>query len=125
MPLAAMIASERLFEPFKHGDTTFYHGYTFGGQPVSTAVAMATLDIFEREGLNQRVKDNAPVFKSTLEKLKDLPVVGDVRGAGSFHGIEVVKDKETRETFNDEESERLLRGLPFHRPVRRGPLLPR
>ncbi|MGB9036045.1 MAG: aminotransferase class III-fold pyridoxal phosphate-dependent enzyme, partial [Paeniglutamicibacter sp.] len=110
-PLGAMIASERLFEPFKHGDTTFYHGYTFGGHPVSTAVAMANLDIFEREGLNQRVKDNAPIFKSTLEKLKDLPIVGDVRGAGYFYGIELVKDKKTKETFNDEESERLLRGF--------------
>ncbi|WP_411733529.1 aspartate aminotransferase family protein [Paeniglutamicibacter sp.] len=110
-PLGAMIASEKLFEPFKHGDTTFYHGYTFGGHPVSTAVAMANLDIFEREGLNQHVKDNAPIFKSTLEKLKDLPIVGDVRGAGYFYGIELVKDKKTKETFNDEESERLLRGF--------------
>ncbi|MFL4474918.1 aspartate aminotransferase family protein [Paeniglutamicibacter sp. MACA_103] len=110
-PLGAMIASEKLFEPFKHGDTTFYHGYTFGGHPVSTAVAMANLDIFEREGLNQRVKDNAPIFKSTLEKLKDLPIVGDVRGAGYFYGIELVKDRKTKETFNDEESERLLRGF--------------
>jgi adenosylmethionine-8-amino-7-oxononanoate aminotransferase len=78
---------------------------------VSAAVAMANLDIFEREGLNQRVKDNAPIFKSTLERLKDLPIVGDVRGAGYFYGIELVKDKKTKETFNDDESERLLRGF--------------
>ena len=71
---------------------------------------MANLDIFEREGLNDHVKENAPAFRATLEKLLDLPIVGDVRGAGYFYGIELVKDKETRETFNDAESERLLRG---------------
>lgn len=110
-PIGAMIASDKLFEPFTKGDTTFYHGYTFGGHPVSAAVAMANLDIMEREGLNQNVKDNADAFKATLSKLLDLPIVGDVRGAGYFYGIELVKDKETKETFNDDESERLLRGF--------------
>jgi len=110
-PLGAMIASERLFEPFAHGDTSFAHGYTFGGHPVSCAVAMANLDIFEREGLVQHVHENAPQFRGTLEKLLDLPIVGDVRGAGFFYGIELVKDKETRETFSGEEAERLLRGF--------------
>jgi adenosylmethionine-8-amino-7-oxononanoate aminotransferase len=72
---------------------------------------LANLDIFDREGLNEHVKENAPVFKRTLEKLLDLPIVGDVRGAGYFYGIELVKDKTTKETFNDDESERLLRGF--------------
>jgi adenosylmethionine-8-amino-7-oxononanoate aminotransferase len=110
-PLGAMIASDRLFEPFKKGTTSFLHGYTFGGHPVSCAVAMANLDIFEREGLVDHVHTDAPAFRSTLEKLLDLPIVGDVRGEGFFYGIELVKDKQTRETFNDEESERLLRGF--------------
>ena len=110
-PIGAMIASDRLFEPFKKGTTYFPHGYTFGGHPVSAAVAMANLDIFEREGLVAHVHQNAPAFKATLDKLLDLPIVGDVRGAGYFYGIELVKDKATRETFNDEESERLLRGF--------------
>jgi adenosylmethionine-8-amino-7-oxononanoate aminotransferase len=110
-PIGAMIASDRLFEPFKTGTTYFPHGYTFGGHPVSAAVAMANLDIFEREGLNDRVKQNAPIFKATLDKLLDLPLVGDVRGAGYFYGIELVKDKVTRETFDDDEAERLLRGF--------------
>lgn len=109
-PLGAMIASDRLFEPFNDGQTVFGHGYTFGGHPVSSAVALANLDIFEREGINARVKENAPAFRATLEKLYDLPIVGDVRGEGYFYGIELVKDKATKETFNDEESERLLRG---------------
>jgi adenosylmethionine-8-amino-7-oxononanoate aminotransferase len=110
-PIGAMIVSDRLFEPYRKGTTYFPHGYTFGGHPVSAAVALANLDIFEREGLNQHVRDNAPAFRATLEKLLDLPIVGDVRGEGYFYGIELVKDKNTRETFDDEESERLLRGF--------------
>ncbi len=110
-PLGGMIASERLFEPFKHGTTMYAHGYTFGGHPVSSAVAMANLDIFDREGLNEHVRSNEDVFRATLEKLLDLPIVGDVRGAGYFYGIELVKDKATKETFTDEESEQLLRGF--------------
>jgi adenosylmethionine-8-amino-7-oxononanoate aminotransferase len=78
---------------------------------VSSAVALANLDIFEREGLNAHVKETAPAFRATLEKLYDLPIVGDVRGEGFFYGIELVKDKTTKETFNDDESERLLRGF--------------
>ncbi|GAA4393530.1 aspartate aminotransferase family protein [Tsukamurella soli] len=110
-PLGAMIAHDRLFEPFADGSTVFSHGYTFGGHPVSAAVAMANLDIFEREGLNDHVARNAPAFKATLEKLTDLPIVGDVRGAGYFYGIELVKDKSTKESFTDAESERILRGF--------------
>ena len=110
-PLGLMIASDRIFEPFKKGTNFFPHGYTWGGHPVSCAAAMANLDIFDREGLNDHVKENAPVFRRTLERLLDLPIVGDVRGAGYFYGIEMVKDKTTRETFNAEESERLLRGF--------------
>jgi len=110
-PLGAMITTDRLFEPFGKGNTTFYHGYTFGGHPVSTAVAMANLDVFEREGINQHVLDTQGAFRSTLEKLQDLPIVGDVRGDGFFYGIELVKDKVTKETFDDAESERLLRGF--------------
>ena len=110
-PIGAMIVSDRLFEPFRHGQTYFPHGYTFGGHPVSAAVAMANLDIMEREGLNQHVRTQAPAFRATLEKLLDLPIVGDVRGEGFFYGIELVKDKATRETFDDDESERLLRGF--------------
>jgi adenosylmethionine-8-amino-7-oxononanoate aminotransferase len=109
-PIGAMIASDRLFEPFKHGATAYAHGYTFGGHPVSSAVAMANLDIFEREGLTDHVQQNAPAFRATLEKLLDIPIVGDVRGHGYFYGIELVKDRETKETFDDAESERLLRG---------------
>ncbi|WP_283138398.1 aspartate aminotransferase family protein [Rhizohabitans arisaemae] len=110
-PIGAMIASERLFEPFKDGTEMFAHGYTFGGHPVAAAVALANLDLFEREDLLGHVTRNEPVFRATLEKLLDLPIVGNVRGSGYFYGIELVKDKTTKETFNEEESERLLRGF--------------
>ncbi|HYU05405.1 MAG TPA: aminotransferase class III-fold pyridoxal phosphate-dependent enzyme, partial [Jatrophihabitantaceae bacterium] len=110
-PIGACIVSDRIAEPFWHGNDYFPHGYTFGGHPVSSAVANANLDLFEREGLNQHVLDNEAAFRATLEKLTDLPIVGDVRGDGYFYGIELVKDKATKETFDDDESERLLRGF--------------
>ena len=110
-PMGAMIATDRLMEPFLEGTSMFAHGYTFGGHPVSAAVAMANLDAFENEGINRHVLANQDGFRSTLEKLKDLPIVGDVRGDGYFYGIELVKDKETKETFDDAEAEKLLRGF--------------
>lgn len=110
-PLGVMAVSDRLFEPFSKGTTSFLHGYTFGGHPVSCAVAMANLDIMEREDLYGRVRDNEPNFRATLEKLHDLPIVGDVRGEGYFYGIELVKDKATKESFNEAESDRILRGF--------------
>jgi adenosylmethionine-8-amino-7-oxononanoate aminotransferase len=110
-PIGATIISDRIYEPFKHGSTAFYHGYTFGGHPVSAAVALENLDIFEEEKLNENVRKNSPIFRKTLEKLSDLPIVGDIRGDGYFFGIELVKDKVTRETFDDDESERMLRGF--------------
>ena len=110
-PIGATIISDRIYEPFRHGSTAFYHGYTFGGHPVSAAVALENLDIFEEEGLTARVRENSPIFRKTLEKLEDLPIVGNVRGDGYFFGIELVKDKATKTTFDDDESERLLRGF--------------
>ncbi|MDQ6874581.1 MAG: aspartate aminotransferase family protein [Actinomycetota bacterium] len=110
-PIGAMLVSDRLMEPFLSGKTSFLHGITFAGHPVSSAVALANLDVFEREGLLEHVRSNEDAFRATLEKLLDLPIVGEVRGDGYFYGIELVKDQSSRETFTDEESERLLRGF--------------
>ena len=110
-PMGGMLVRDALMEPFTAGTATFLHGITFAGHPVSAAVALANLDIFEKENLLENVRANEAAFRATLEKLSDLPIVGDVRGAGYFYGIELVKDKATRETFNDDESERLLRGF--------------
>jgi adenosylmethionine-8-amino-7-oxononanoate aminotransferase len=109
-PLGAAIISDRIFEPFGHGNTAFPHGYTFGGHPVSCAVGLANLDIFEREDLFGNVLRQENSFRQTLERLYDLPIVGDVRGDGYFYAVELVKDKATKETLTAEEVERVLRG---------------
>jgi adenosylmethionine-8-amino-7-oxononanoate aminotransferase len=113
-PLGGMLVSDRLMEPYLKDQTSFLHGVTFAGHPVSCAVALANLDVFEKEDLLGNVRANEAAFRATLEKLNDLPIVGDIRGAGYFYGIEMVKDKATRETFDDDESERLLRGFLSH-----------
>jgi adenosylmethionine-8-amino-7-oxononanoate aminotransferase len=110
-PLGGMLVSDRLMEPFSEGTATFLHGVTFAGHPVSCAVALANLDVFEKEDLLGNVRAHEAGFRATLERLGDLPIVGDVRGDGYFYGIELVKDKATRQTFSDDESERLLRGF--------------
>ncbi|MCW2809714.1 MAG: aminotransferase class-III [Friedmanniella sp.] len=110
-PLGATLISDRVFEPFNHGNVSFPHGYTFGGHPVSCAVALANLDLFEREDLLGNVLRNENPFRQTLEKLYDLPIVGNIRGDGFFYGIELVRDQATRETFDKADSERILRGF--------------
>jgi adenosylmethionine-8-amino-7-oxononanoate aminotransferase len=110
LPLGAMIASERLVEPFLQGTRSFAHGFTFAGHPVSCAVALANLDVFERDDILGHVRATEGALRAGLETLLELPIVGEVRGDGFFYGIELVKDKATRESFNDEESEKLLRG---------------
>jgi len=118
-PLGALLLAEKLFEPFKHG-ALFPHGYTYGGHPVSCAVALANLDIFDKEDLVGNVRRNEDAFKATLDKLRDLPIVGDVRGVGYFWAIELVKNKETKETFTDAECDKLLRGILSHRMFEEG-----
>jgi len=111
VPLGALIAGEHIAEPFLHGKAAFNHGFTFGGHPVACAVGLANIDIIEREQLCEHVHANEGRFREMLDSLRDLPIVGDVRGAGYFHAIELVKDKDTKETFDHEESEQLLRGF--------------
>lgn len=108
-PIGAVIASERLFDAFVEAGAMFTHGFTYSGHAVSAAVALANLEILENEKIAEHVRDNEGLFKSTLEKLKDISIVGDVRGAGFFLAVELVKNQETRESFSDEESEKLLR----------------
>jgi adenosylmethionine-8-amino-7-oxononanoate aminotransferase len=94
------------------GNEMFAHGLTFGGHPIASAIAMANLDIFEDEDLCGHVLEKEPEFREMLEGLhRDLPIVGEVRGAGYFQAIELVKDRDTKESFSDEESETLLRGF--------------
>jgi adenosylmethionine-8-amino-7-oxononanoate aminotransferase len=120
VPMGAMIVSDRLMEPFLEGKTMFAHGFTFAGHPVAAAVATANLDVFEREDLNGHVLRKEGEFRAMLESLRDIPIVGDVRGAGFFQAIELVKDRETKPQFTDEESEDLLRGYLSGELYRRG-----
>ncbi len=79
-PLGAVLASDRVAEPFLHGTETFTHGFTFGGHPMACAVALANIDVMEREDLCGHVRANEGRFREMLEGLRDLPIVGDVRG---------------------------------------------
>ncbi len=119
-PLGAVIATDRVAEPFLAGGNSFTHGFTFGGHPVCTAIAMANIDAFEQEGVLENVRANEARFRETIESLRELPIVGDVRGAGYFLAIELVKDKDTKESFSDEEAEVLLRGFLSGELYRRG-----
>ncbi len=110
-PLGGVIVSDRLAAPFLENDRVFLHGFTFGGHPVSCAVAMANLDVMEREDLPGNVLRNEPVFDEVMARIGELPIVGDVRGCGYFRVAELVKDKATKTTFDDEECEWLLRGV--------------
>jgi adenosylmethionine-8-amino-7-oxononanoate aminotransferase len=107
-PMGAVIASDRVYEPFATSPDAFMHGLTFGGHPVSAAVALANIAVVEEEGLNAHVRANEAAFREMLESLRDIHIVGDVRGMGYFHAIELVKDQATKETFSAEESDWLL-----------------
>ena len=119
-PLGGVMVSDRIAEAFLEADEAFLHGITFGGHPVSCAVALANLDVIEGEGLNDHVRTNEALFRQTLEQLMDLPIVGDIRGMGYFYGIELVKDTTTKETFTEAESDHLLRGILTPRLISEG-----
>jgi len=98
-------------EPFLEGSAMYTHGLTFGGHPVQAAIALKNIEIMRRERVVEGVQEREEEFRSTLAQLLELPLVGDLRGAGYFYALELVKDKETRETFSDEASETLLRSF--------------
>jgi adenosylmethionine-8-amino-7-oxononanoate aminotransferase len=120
VPMGAMIVSDRIAEPFMHDKAMFSHGFTFAAHPVAAAAAMAAIDIYEREDLPGHVERKEGEFRDMLESLREIPIVGDVRGAGYFYAIELVKDQDTKESFDDNESEDLLRGFLSGELFRRG-----
>ncbi len=133
-PMGAVIASDRVAEPFLQGQNSFVHGFTFAGHPISCAVSMANIDVMENEGILENVRAHEGEFRAMLESLRDIPIVGDVRGAGYFHAIELVKDRdrpgesgrgssaggEAYGQFSAEESETLLRGFLSGELFKRG-----
>ncbi len=109
--IGAVIATDRVMEPFLQGERMYTHGITFGGHPVQAAIALKNIEIMRREKIVEHVDEQQDTVRATLEQLLDLPIAGDLRGTGFFYALELVKDKDTRETFSDEECEELLRGF--------------
>ena len=109
--IGAVIATDRVMEPFLQDERMYTHGITFGGHPVQAAIALKNIEIMRRERIVEHVAEQQDTVRETLAQLLELPIVGDLRGTGFFYAIELVKDKETRQTFSDEECERLLRGF--------------
>jgi adenosylmethionine-8-amino-7-oxononanoate aminotransferase len=118
--IGAVVATDRVMEPFMKDTNMYSHGITFGGHPVGSAIALKNIEIMKRERIVEHVSETQDTFRETLEQLLDLPIVGDVRGTGFFYAVELVKDKDTRESFNEEECETLLRGFLSPRLFERG-----
>jgi adenosylmethionine-8-amino-7-oxononanoate aminotransferase len=118
--IGAVVATDRVMEPFMQGTSMYSHGITFGGHPVQAAVALKNIEIMKRERIVEHVAETQDQFRGTLSQLLDLPIAGDLRGTGFFYALELVKDKETRETFDEEECETLLRGFLSPRLFERG-----
>jgi adenosylmethionine-8-amino-7-oxononanoate aminotransferase len=106
-----VICRDFLAEPFLEGSASFLHGITFGGHPVSCAVGLRNLELFEEEGILEHVRDNEAEFRGRIESLREVPIVGDVRGAGYFLALELVADPDTRARFTKEQASDLLRGF--------------
>jgi len=118
--IGAVVASDRVVEPFVRDTRMYAHGITFGGHPVASAVALKNIEIMKRDQIVEHVAATQGTFRAKLEQLLDLPIVGDVRGTGFFYAVELVKDKETKTTFDDEECETLLRQFLSPRLFDRG-----
>jgi adenosylmethionine-8-amino-7-oxononanoate aminotransferase len=118
--IGAVIVRDAVMEPFLKGTSMYSHGITFGGHPVMAAIALKNIEIMKRERIVEHVAEQQDAFLATLSQLLDLPIVGDLRGTGFFYALELVKNKETRETFSDEECETLLRGFLSPRLFERG-----
>jgi adenosylmethionine-8-amino-7-oxononanoate aminotransferase len=118
--IGALIASERVMEPFTEPGAMYSHGITFGGHPVQAAVALKNIEIMKRERIIEHVRESEGDFLERLQTLLELPIVGDVRGCGFFYALELVKNSETRESFSDEECDALLRGFVSPQLFERG-----
>ncbi len=109
--IGAVLIADKVAEAFNSETAMYAHGITFGGHPVGCAIALKNLEIMQREKVVEHVAETQDDFRAQLETLLDLDIVGDVRGTGYLYALELVKDKQTRETFSADESETLLRGF--------------
>lgn len=111
LPIAAVLISEKIWDAMvaeseKIG--TFGHGFTYSGHPVSCAVANETLKIYDERDIGAQVRAVAPALQNGLRELAGHPLVGEVRGVGLVAGVELVRDKATREPFDASD------GIGFH-----------
>jgi adenosylmethionine-8-amino-7-oxononanoate aminotransferase len=118
--IGAVVAADHVFEPFLDAASMYTHGITFGGHPVMCAIALKNIEIMKRERIVENVREREQYFHDALAQLLELDIVGDLRGSGFFYALELVKDKEVRGGFSQEECETLLRGFLSPRLFERG-----
>lgn len=100
-PIGAMLTSQKIFDAIAKGSGFFQHGHTYLGHPVAAAAANAVLDVLTADGMMDRVKTQGEKLQAALQaSLGNHPNVGDIRGRGLFRGIELVKDRNTKATFD-------------------------
>ena len=102
-PLGALTVSEDVYQAMLDESRkigTFGHGYTYTGHPLSAAIALKTLEIYERDDIVAQVRSVAPIFQSRLEALSEHPLVGNARGVGLIGAVELVADKATKKQFD-------------------------
>lgn len=109
-PMGAVLTTDRVVQPLVDGGRVLRHGITFGGHPASAAIALRTIDIVARDGVLENVRAQEPYLRERLGELLALPIVGDVRGAGFFWAIELVKDA-ANTRFDQAARDSLLRGF--------------
>jgi 4-aminobutyrate--pyruvate transaminase len=103
LPLGGVMIPETMYQAMLDESRkvgTFGHGFTYSGHPVSSAVALKVLEIYERERIYEGVKAKAPVFEGRLAALADHPLVGEARGLGLVGGLELVADKRTKAQYD-------------------------
>jgi len=118
--MGGLVISDRVAAPFLDGRASYLNGFTFGGHPVGAATALAALEITERESVLENVRANEPVARAALDSLRDIPIVGDVRGLGHFWAIELVRDQQTKEPLEGAAAEWLLKDVLSTELWRRG-----
>ncbi|MEZ5846617.1 MAG: aminotransferase [Geminicoccaceae bacterium] len=102
LPIAGLLMREEFYDVLADQSAklgVLGMGYTYGGHPVSAAVARRTLEIYEEDGILEHVRAVAPRFRAGLDRLADHPLVGEARGVGLIGGIEIVRDKKSREQY--------------------------
>jgi adenosylmethionine-8-amino-7-oxononanoate aminotransferase len=101
--MAAIGITDEIYDGLTKSDTPFPHVFTYGGHPVSCAVALKTIEIIIRDGLLEKAVTTGSYIKDRLTHMQnESPYVGDVRGFGLYYGIELVKNNETGEPFEPE-----------------------